>query len=393
MKYYFVIYLCNFLDLTIGAGIFPLLPVYAAQFGAKPGLIGIYLACANFAIALGSIFGGWLSDHVQKRKLLYILCTLSDIPLFFLAGRVTSIVQLIVITAILWFTGGIKLTVLSTLLGLYAKKSKRRQAFLILTITTALGVIVGGLTFGPIADKWSYTQLFNIISVSFIVLLVIAFFLREINVKKISVKSSINLVSKKFSKNFYILILINTIIWVAAEISFVGRSIIMNTLNFSSTDISHTGAIGAIVSIPILLILNRVIRHFSHKKLLVLALFIEVIFLIILGNSWILWHFWAVSILMGIFDNLTRATGQALVTDIIPKQSFGKGLAFLASSMWIGFAFGALIIGFGIEKYGLTYPFYFSVLLPIVAFIILLRLKTELPHLLPPLLKSNKESI
>jgi MFS family permease len=377
MYYFIVLYLCNFLDLTIGNGIFPLLPVYAAQFGATPGLIGIYLACANIAIVLGSILGGWLSDHLQKRKLLYIICTILNMFLFFLVGRVTSIWQLILITAIIWFAGGIKLTMLLTLLGLYVKKSKRRSAFLILTLTGTFGVIVGGLTFGLIADIWSYPSLFNIIGLSMVLLLGLTFFIREIRIQKKTNSENQVIGIAAFPKVFYKFLLINTVAGIGASIFVVGRSIVMYNLNLTSTNISHTSAIGAIVSVPLILTINWLFNHFSHKKFLVIALALEFLFLIILGNATSLWHFWLGSILMVLYYNLLQSAGKTITTDLIPKKSLGKGLSFFATSGWIGFIIGPLLVGFGIEKLGFNYPFYIALILPIVAFIFLWRLKIK----------------
>ena len=65
---FIIIYLTQLIDFLIGFGLYPLLPVYAAHFGAHPSTIGLYLTCTHIAITLGTLFGGWLSDRIQKRK-------------------------------------------------------------------------------------------------------------------------------------------------------------------------------------------------------------------------------------------------------------------------------------------------------------------------------------
>jgi predicted MFS family arabinose efflux permease len=52
------LFLCNFSILFIGFGLFPLLPLYAAEFGASASFIGFYLAVTYIAISVGSILAG-----------------------------------------------------------------------------------------------------------------------------------------------------------------------------------------------------------------------------------------------------------------------------------------------------------------------------------------------
>ncbi len=44
---------------VLGNGLAPLLPVYASQLGASPGLVGFYLSISYLALAPGSLTAGW----------------------------------------------------------------------------------------------------------------------------------------------------------------------------------------------------------------------------------------------------------------------------------------------------------------------------------------------
>src|SRR5919108_6134570 len=64
-----ILFLTNFAVFFIGMGLLPLLPLYAAQYGATPTGSGLYLASTYTAIALGTVLTGWLSDRLPLKRL------------------------------------------------------------------------------------------------------------------------------------------------------------------------------------------------------------------------------------------------------------------------------------------------------------------------------------
>ena len=119
------LFLCSLVTWTFGEGLIPLLPVYAARFGASPAVIGYYLAFAYFAITLGFVFAGWLSDRFQRRKILLIAVSTMLIPSVSLMGQATTIWQLALLSGVVWFIGGIQLALVNILAGLFAEEKKR----------------------------------------------------------------------------------------------------------------------------------------------------------------------------------------------------------------------------------------------------------------------------
>ena len=74
-----LLFICSLVPWTIGNGILPLLPIYAIQLGANPAAAGYYLSFAFLSLAAGTSFAGWLSDKLQRRKLLIIILKLTGI--------------------------------------------------------------------------------------------------------------------------------------------------------------------------------------------------------------------------------------------------------------------------------------------------------------------------
>jgi hypothetical protein len=75
-----------FIILFTGMGLFPILPLYAAQFGANPALTGIYLGVVYTAIAAGTLLTGWLAGRFSPRGL-FIAGGALGVPALALLGQ------------------------------------------------------------------------------------------------------------------------------------------------------------------------------------------------------------------------------------------------------------------------------------------------------------------
>ena len=85
-----LLFICSLVPWTIGNGILPLLPIYAIKLGANPSVAGYYLSFAFLSLAAGTSLAGWLSDKLQRRKLLIIIAGVLGVPTVFLMGILTD---------------------------------------------------------------------------------------------------------------------------------------------------------------------------------------------------------------------------------------------------------------------------------------------------------------
>jgi len=164
-KQILALFVCSLVPWTVGNGLVPLLPVYATQLGADPAAAGYYLAFSYFALAVGAVAAGWLSDRLRRRKMPLIISGLAGIPIAWLIGRVGNIWGLSMLTAMLWFCGGLGLALIGILTGLSAGDDERGKVFGILSLTTGLGALIGGLTTGFIVDRWGFPTMFTAVAV------------------------------------------------------------------------------------------------------------------------------------------------------------------------------------------------------------------------------------
>jgi hypothetical protein len=139
---------------AVGERAVPLLPIYAGRLGAAAAVVGNYLALAFLFLAIGTWLAGWLAAKLQRRRLLLILVSLMSAPLVWSMGQVMTLGLLVGLTALVWFSCGACIVLISVLAGLNTTSDNRGKVFGLLTMTIALAGVVAGLTSGPVVDRW-----------------------------------------------------------------------------------------------------------------------------------------------------------------------------------------------------------------------------------------------
>jgi MFS family permease len=79
-----------------------------------------------------------------------------------------------------------------------------------------------------------------------------------------------------------------------------------------------------------------------------------------------LWHFWAASL----FNYLWCSGGSvanALVTDLIPRESLSRGLALYNATTWLGGIAGCMLTGYAAQSVGTQPTLLAGACLPLIA--------------------------
>jgi predicted MFS family arabinose efflux permease len=74
-------------------------------------------------------------------------------------------------------------------------------------------------------------------------------------------------------------------------------------------------------------------------------------------------------------DSVNNAVGSALVTDLVPEESLGRGMSLFGAMMWIGAIVGNASTGQVVQSFGAMSTFVVAAILPLIAIILLIPIR------------------
>jgi len=372
-----LLFMCGLVPWTIGNGILPLLPVYATKLGANPAAAGFYLSFAFLSLAAGTSLAGWLSDKLQRRKLLIIIAGVVGIPAIFLMGQAKTILYLATVNGVSWFMNGFLGPPILTIAGLFAEEDERGKIFGILYSTAALGGIIGGLAVGPLVDRWGYQTTFAILSGFQIILPITALFLEDKVIKPSEPEQTPVHENKPKLAHFFVFLLIAQVIAIIANApGNIGRSLAMYNLQFTSFEITSTMVVGSIAMLLFQLLFGWWSDRIGRKRIMLFCYTAIVLSMLVFAFSKTLWQFWVAFALLSI-GFVSNSVGTAWVTDLVPQERLGVGISLFQNMYFIGNVIGFAVTGFAIQSIGIKSTFLLSISLPIMGIILLLPIRKK----------------
>lgn len=380
----YYLFIVNFAILFVGMGVFPILPLYAIEFGAKPSFIGIYLAITYLSITIGSMLTGYLSSKFGIKSL-FIGSGIAGIPALILMGYVQSLWQVVFLTSIIWFVGGIGVGLAGVFTGYYAEKKDRGKSFSIQSLSSPISAIIGGAIVGYLLEVYSYQAMFLVSAIIWMIWPVLGLWRIQYNAPAPRSTSGKVKAEKKESqsKSFVVILAITLLAALTVNASRLGLSISMEALNFSPGEVSSTTVAGGIASIPAILLFGSLTDRLGRSKSIALGLLLTVAGSIILFFATQLWHFWAASAFLLISLATNGSVTAALITDMLPASDLKNKLPLTNTMRYI-----ASIISFGgtgyvLEMLGPKFLYITAAALPFTAVLLTTRLKTSNRGTLP----------
>lgn len=367
-KELFYLFFTNFAIFFTGMGLSPLLPLYAAQFGATPTIIGIYLGFVYVSIAAGAIVTNWLAERLT-RKGLFVGAGVLGIPALVLLGHVTALWQLVILTGFVWFVGGIGLALVSVYTGLYATDKSRGKSFGLTYLALPVASVLGGTTVGQLVTWQGYPLMFVVLSVVWAgwPLVGLLGLKDEPAPAPAQPAPAPDRSPQRLARTFYLVLVVVLMSATTVYISRLGTSLSMHALNFSPGAITSTTAVGGLVTIPVTFLIGSLSDRLGRKGLLMLSYLLAAGGILILSVSSELWHFWLAAALPLVARSANGSVAAAFATDLLGAEAAGRGLPWLNTVSWLAGILGSTGAGYLMDAVGATSLYVIAAALSVVA--------------------------
>jgi len=362
------LFLGNLTILFVGMGLFPVLPLYAAKFGADRGVIGLFFGSIYAALTAGSLVLGWLANRMERRKL-FILIGLVGMPPLVLLGFASQLWQVFVLTAVVWFCGGVNLALINLLIGLQTQGSNRGRSFSLVSLSIPFGSLIGATTVGTLVSRAGYPVMFMVLGAVWLVLpllgLVAINFPQSTGIQSAqrNTRASTDLGGKRYALLLGVAILSAT----AINTGRLGMSLSMQSLEFSPQAIAGAATISGLVTIPLTILIGALSDRLGSRHSLWLVYLLTSGGGIVLSGAAQLWQFWLAASLTTLAFCTNGAMTSALAADLLPPTSLTRGLPWVNTAISAGAIVSFLGTGYLMDLLEPRSVFLIASTLPIIA--------------------------
>jgi len=348
------LFLCNFAIVFIGFGLFPVLPLYATEFGASSSFIGVFLAITYIAISLGSIFAGQLSERMSRKTLFSAAGWLGTISLVLLS-QANTLWQVVVLTSLVWFAGGVGISIVNVLMSLHTTSTIRGKAFGFLALTSPLGALIGSLIVGRLVAWSGYPLMLLVLAVEWSMFPILALTVVKYEPTCDQTPNrNVRANSHAIPAGTPYLLLLMTVLLASMTVSVgrMGLSMSMKDHLFSASDVSTANAFGGLLTIPVTLVMSVYSDKFGRKRFLLVGYILAMgsTMLLIIANQ--LWQFWAVSWLVLAARSVIASMAPAYASDILSRRLLSKALPWVGTMNWASGVVGFAGSGYVIDTFG-----------------------------------------
>ncbi len=353
------LFMSSFIILFVGMGLFPVLPVYATEFGATRTIIGLYYALMYAANAAGAMLTDRLAAYLTHKGL-FVAIGLLGIPALMLLGQATTLWQVVMLTAIVWFCGGVGLALVNVFTAQRSGHNSRGKSFSLMFLAFPLGALFGGALVGRLVYSAGYHAMFLALGAVWAMLPVIGLF-------KLKISSEINRargatarqVTVRLGANFYRVLAMTLLASIAINTGRLGTALSMQAQGLSAGAISSTATVSGLITIPIALLIGALSDRLGRKAFLMLGYILAGCGALLLAFAANLWMFWIAATLILVALCTNGALASALVTDTLSPQARQRGLPWINAMNPVAGVLSFTSIGFVMDAVG-PLPVYVS---------------------------------
>ena len=375
------LFVSSFTILFVGMGLFPVLPVYATEFGASRAVIGLYYALMYASNAAGAMLTHRLARYLS-RKGLFIGIGVLGIPALILLGRATALWQVILLTAVVWFCGGVGLALVNIFTGLHAGRRSRGKSFGLMSLAFPLGAVFGGFAVGQLVRSANYLMMFIALGAVWMILPIIGVFgLKDEDAPDTTrAATSAQPIDARLDSTFYRLLFAVLLSAVAINIGRLGTALSMQALSFSASDIASTSTVSGLLATPIAFLISTLSDRWGRKRFILAGYVMAAGGVLTLAVATELWMFWLAATLTLVALCTNGALSSALMADLVNSQAMQRGLPWINAMNPIAGVMGFVGMGYALETLGPVVVFVAAASVAIIAALLLNSLQHAQPN-------------
>jgi MFS family permease len=368
----FFLFYANLVILFVGYGLFPLLPLYAMEFGATAGAVGIYLGLTYVAISVGSMLPSWLPETVSRKRL-FLAASLVGIPALALLGMANSLWQVVLLTAAVWFSGGVGLAVSSVYTGMISNQSEQGRSFSLVSLSTPVASLLGGLIVGQLVATAGYRVMFLALAIWWVSLPLVVFFkLENVQVDPQAERAEETAATAPATgRSFLLLLLAAFLVAGTTSVGRMGASLSMQALSFSPQAVSSTSAAAGLAMIPFILVQGALSDRLGRRHFLTIGYLLSAAGALALVLSGQLWHFWVAMAMLMLGRAVNDSMAAAVATELLPRPALPRALPRLKAMNWVAGVVSFAGAGYAMAALGIQIVFVALALAAVVAALVM----------------------
>jgi MFS family permease len=284
-------------------------------------------------------------------------------------GQAAVFWQVIVLTAVVWFCGGIGLALVSILTSLYADGSTRGRLFSLMFLARPLAGVVGGVICGQLVAWQGYPLMFAAVGLVWASWPVAAMLGMDEQPRADSPApaTAATEAPTRLDGRFYPVLLAALL---SSTTVYVGRlmtSLSMHSIGLSPSAVASTAVVGGLVTLPITPLIGTLSDRLGRRRLLVVSYALAAGGVLLLSTATELWQFWMATALLFAATTANGSVAAALATDMLPRNALRRGISWLNSMTWVAGIIGFAGTGYLTDRLGTTTTCLIAALLTIAA--------------------------
>jgi DHA1 family multidrug resistance protein-like MFS transporter len=360
-----IIFLCSStIAVMLGFGVVsPILPQYILTFGVTYTMAGITVSAFPLARMFLNFPSGILTDRVGRRKILLIGIFIVTLGAMF-CGLARSIYELIAFRFLYGMGTAMFIVAANVIVADMAPPDERGKYLSYYQGSFRFGSILGPAIGGFIADAAGLRSPFFILSALGLVSFALSFFLIREDTRPLEgeSKTSVNLASllKLMLDRRLMTIELMQLLSFLTMSSIRATMVPLYGVNFLGLSLSDIGTLlsaGAIVSLPILLLMSNVVDRIKRNRIISFGFILLAIavYSYTLADSFE--DMLLATLLLSIAQVLINPSKVAIIGDITTRETRGLALGAFRTAGDIGFFIGPSLAGYMTDNIGVLWPF------------------------------------